>query len=59
MRSLVAVALVLGIVLLGLVFFASGDGGVFSDSLPVLFIGGSVLGVALNPGVLFLRAAPR
>ena len=47
MRSLIAVALILGIVLLGLVFFASGDSGAFSDSLPALFIGGGVLGMAL------------
>ena len=47
MRSLIAVALILGTVLLGLVFFASGDSGAFSDSLPALFIGGGVLGMAL------------
>ena len=47
MRSLIAAALILGIVLLSLLFYASGDSGVFSDSLPALFIGGSVLGLAL------------
>ena len=47
MRSLIAVALVLGIILLGALFFASGDSGVLSDSLPTLFVGGGVLGLAL------------
>src|SRR5512143_1650119 len=47
MRSLIAAALIVGIVLLALLFYASGDSTVFSDSLPTLFIGGGVLGVAL------------
>jgi nitrogen fixation/metabolism regulation signal transduction histidine kinase len=47
MRSLIAAALVLGIVLLGLLFYASGGSSEFSDSLPTLFIGGGVLGMAL------------
>ena len=47
MRSLIAAALIVGIVLLALLFYASGDSAVFSDSLPTLFIGGGVLGVAL------------
>mgnify|MGYP003444722184 FL=1 len=47
MRSLIAAALIMGIALLGLVFYASGDSGAFSDILPTLFIGGGVLGMAL------------
>ncbi|NDP47855.1 MAG: HAMP domain-containing protein [Sulfuriferula multivorans] len=47
MRSLITVVLVMGAVLLALLFYASGDSGVFSDSLPSLFAGGSVLGVIL------------
>ena len=47
MRSLIAAVLVVGVVLLALMFYASGDSGAFSDTLPTLFIGGSVLGVAL------------
>ena len=47
MRSLIAVVLVMGAVLLAVLFYASGDSGVFSDTLPSLFIGGSVLGVVL------------
>jgi len=47
MRSLIATALILGIVLLSLLFYASSDSAVFSDALPTLFIGGGVLGVAL------------
>ena len=47
MRSLIAAALILGIVLLSLLFYASGGSSDFSDTLPTLFIGGGVLGVAL------------
>jgi len=47
MRRLIAVALVLGIVLLSLLFYASSDSSAFSDTLPILFIGGGLLGVAL------------
>ncbi len=47
MRSLIAVALIIGVVLLALLFYASGSSGVFSDTLPTLFIGGGVLGMAL------------
>ena len=47
MRSLIAAALVLGIVLLALLFYASGGSSDFSDTLPTLFIGGGVLGMAL------------
>lgn len=47
MRSLIAAALILGIVLLALLFYASGDSAMFSDTLPSLFIGGGVIGVAL------------
>jgi nitrogen fixation/metabolism regulation signal transduction histidine kinase len=37
----------MGIALLALLFYASGDSAVFSDTLPTLFIGGGVLGLAL------------
>ncbi|MDT3707173.1 MAG: ATP-binding protein [Thiobacillus sp.] len=47
MRSLIAAALGLGILLLALLFYASGDSAVFSDSLPSLFFGGGVFGLAL------------
>jgi len=47
MRSLIAVALIMGIVLLSVLFYASSDSGAFSDTLPTLFIGGGALGVAL------------
>jgi nitrogen fixation/metabolism regulation signal transduction histidine kinase len=47
MRSLIAAALVIGVVLLALLFYASGGSGVFSDTLPTLFVGGGVLGMAL------------
>ncbi|MDP2264935.1 MAG: ATP-binding protein [Thiobacillus sp.] len=47
MRSLITAVLVMGAVLLAMLFYASGDSGVFSDSLPSLFAGGSVLGVVL------------
>jgi nitrogen fixation/metabolism regulation signal transduction histidine kinase len=47
MRSLIAVALVMGILLLAMLFRASGDSAVFSDSLPTLFFGGGVFGMAL------------
>jgi nitrogen fixation/metabolism regulation signal transduction histidine kinase len=47
MRSLIAAALVVGIVLVALLFNVSGDSGAFSDTLPSLFVGGGVLGVAL------------
>ena len=47
MRSLIAAVLIMGVVLLALLFYASGDSSVFSDSLPSLFIGGSALGVIL------------
>jgi len=47
MRSLIAAVLVVGVVLLALMFYVSGDSGAFSDTLPSLFIGGSVLGVIL------------
>ncbi len=47
MRSLIAAALIMGIVLLSLLFYASSDSNAFSDTLPTLFVGGGVLGVAL------------
>src|SRR3569832_1448841 len=47
MRSLIVVALILGIVLLSLLFYASGGSSAFSDTLPTLFIGGGILGMAL------------
>jgi len=47
MRSLIVVALTLGIVLLSLLFYASDGSSTFSDTLPTLFIGGAILGVAL------------
>jgi len=47
MRSLIAAALIVGIVLLALLFYASGDGVMFSNNLPALFIGGGALGIAL------------
>lgn len=47
MRSVIAAALILGIVLLSLLFYASGDSGAFSDTLPTLFIGGGIVGLAL------------
>jgi nitrogen fixation/metabolism regulation signal transduction histidine kinase len=47
MRGLIAVALIIGIVLLALLFYASGGSSAFSDTLPTLFIGGGVLGMAL------------
>lgn len=47
MRSLIAAALVIGVVLLALLFYASGGSGVFSDTLPTLFVGGGVLGMTL------------
>jgi nitrogen fixation/metabolism regulation signal transduction histidine kinase len=47
MRSLIAAALIVGIVLLVLLFNASSTSGAFSDILPSLFIGGGVLGIAL------------
>jgi PAS domain S-box-containing protein len=47
MRRLIAAAMIVGIVLLALLFYASGDSAIFSDNLPALFIGGGVLGVVL------------
>ncbi|MFP5418399.1 MAG: ATP-binding protein [Gammaproteobacteria bacterium] len=47
MRSLIAAVLVVGAGLLAFLFYASGDSSAFSDSLPTLFVGGSVLGVVL------------
>jgi nitrogen fixation/metabolism regulation signal transduction histidine kinase len=47
MRSLIAAALIMGIVLLFMLFEASSGSSTFSDTLPALFIGGGVLGVAL------------
>ncbi|MFP5381869.1 MAG: ATP-binding protein [Gammaproteobacteria bacterium] len=47
MRSLIAAALLMGIVVLGLLFNASSDSEAFSDSLPGLFAFGGLLGVAL------------
>ena len=47
MRSLIAVVLFVGVSLLALLFYASGDSSAFSDTLPSLFIGGSVLGLVL------------
>ena len=47
MRSLIAAALVIGLVLLALLFYASGGSSDFSDTLPSLFIGGGVLGMGL------------
>ncbi len=47
MRSLIAAVLIVGIVLLAWLFYSSGDSAKFSDTLPTLFIGGSVLGMTL------------
>jgi PAS domain S-box-containing protein len=47
MRGLIVLAFVVGLLLLALLFQASGDSAGFSDSLPILFLGGSVLGGAL------------
>ena len=47
MRSLIAAALIVGVVLLALLFHASGGSGAFSDSLPTLFVGGGILGATL------------
>lgn len=47
MRSLIVAALIMGIVLLFLLFDASSGSSPLSDTLPTLFIGGGVLGVAL------------
>ena len=47
MRSLIAAALIVGILLLALLFYASGDSAMFSDSMPTLFFGGGVFGLAL------------
>lgn len=47
MRSLIVLAFVVGLLLLALLYQASGDSAGFSDSLPVLFLGGSVLGGVL------------
>lgn len=47
MRRMIAAALVLGIALLSLLFMASSESSAFSDTLPTLFVVGSVLGVAL------------
>ncbi len=44
MRTLIVAALVVGVALLALLFQASGDDTGFSDNLPDLFIGGTVLG---------------
>ncbi|MFN3715857.1 MAG: PAS domain-containing sensor histidine kinase, partial [Thiobacillus sp.] len=47
MRGVIVLALVVGLLLLALLFHASGDSAGFSDSLPMLFLGGSVLGGVL------------
>ena len=47
MRGLIVLAFVVGLLLLTLLFQASGDSAGFSDTLPILFLGGSVLGGAL------------
>ncbi len=47
MRTLIVAAFVVGIALLTLLFQASGDDTGFSDNLPDLFIGGTVLGAIL------------
>ncbi len=47
MRSLIVAVFVVGIVLLALLFHVSGDSAGFSDNLPTLFLGGSVLGAVL------------
>lgn len=47
MRSLIAAALIGGIVLLTLLFYAGGENIMFSDNLSVLFIVGGVLGAIL------------
>ena len=47
MRGLIVLAFVAGLLLLALLFQASGDSAGFSDSLPMLFLGGSVLGGVL------------
>ncbi len=54
MRSLIAAALVVGIVLLALLFYASADSAMFSDSLPSLFAVGGLLG-AMMLGLLGWR----
>jgi PAS domain S-box-containing protein len=47
MRRLIVAVFAVGIVLLGLLFHVSGDASGFSDNLPTLFLGGSVLGGVL------------
>ncbi|MHB8914475.1 MAG: sensor histidine kinase [Thiobacillus sp.] len=47
MRSLILIAVVFGAVLLGLLFSASGDTGLFSENLSTLFIVGGGIAVAL------------
>jgi PAS domain S-box-containing protein len=47
MRRLIAAALIVGIALLALLFYSSGDSVMFSDSLPALFIGGGALGLLM------------
>ena len=47
MRRLIVAVFVIGVVLLALLFHVSGDSAGFSDNLPTLFLGGTVLGGVL------------
>ena len=47
MRSLIGVAVVFGAILLGLLFSASGDSGLFSENLSTLFLVGGAVALAL------------
>lgn len=47
MRSLIVLTFFVGLLLLALLFQASGDSGDFPDRLPALFFGGSVFGTVL------------
>ncbi len=47
MRSLILIAVVFGAILLGLLFFASGDTGFFAENLSTLFLVGGGIALAL------------
>jgi nitrogen fixation/metabolism regulation signal transduction histidine kinase len=47
MRRLILIAVIFGAILLALLFLASSNGSLFSDNLPILFIAGSIVAVAL------------
>jgi len=47
MRSLIGIAVVFGAILLGLLFSASGDSGLFSENLSTLFLVGGAVALAL------------